>query len=282
MAIQAVFRTYLSCLMCIEFNDVMSFLAIDVGNTRLKWALYKEITPGSELIANGAVFLEHVDDLAENDWKNLPKPQSMLGCVVAGDSLRFRVQEQMGQLWPDLSPRWIVPRAQEASITNSYDIPSRLGADRWAAIIGARHRMLQTTAGQPPRPIIVVMVGTAVTIEAIDQTGTFLGGYILPGYGLMLRALETGAAGLHHMPTGSVVSFPTNTSDALTSGGTFALVGAVEYMVRQLHNQCGQPPMCFMTGGAGWKIMPYMETQFKLVESLIFDGLLVIAEKAEH
>lgn len=260
----------------------MCFLAIDVGNTRLKWALYETVTPNSPLIAQGAVFLEHVDDLADGDWKDLPTPQSMLGCVVAGDSLRFRVQEQIGERWADLQPRWAVSRAQEAGMTNNYDIPSRLGVDRWMAMMGARHRMLQATAGQPPRPIIVVMVGTAVTVEAIDQTGTFLGGYILPGYGLMLRALETGAAGLHHMPTGSVVPFPTNTSDALTSGGTFALVGAIQYMVRQLHHQCGEAPMCFMTGGAGWKIAPYMDTPFELVESLIFDGLLAVAEKAAH
>lgn len=258
----------------------MSFLAIDVGNTRLKWTLYEQASPNSTVQAQGAVFLEHVDDLADTAWKDLPTPHSMLGCVVAGDSVRFRVQEQLGERWADLNPRWVVSRAQEAGMTNGYDIPSRLGVDRWVAMIGARQRMLQATAGQVPRPIVVVMVGTAVTVEAIDQSGTFLGGYILPGYGLMLRALEIGAAGLHHMPTGAVVPFPTNTSDALTSGGTFALVGAIQRMVRQLRIQCGADPMCFMTGGAGWKIAPYMEIPFELVESLIFDGLLVLAAKA--
>lgn len=258
----------------------MSFLAIDVGNTRLKWALYEAAIVNSPLIDQGAIFLEHIDDLADGAWKDISEPSSILGCVVAGDSVRFRVQEQLGECWVDSQPRWVVSRAQEAGMTNSYDIPSRLGVDRWVAMIGARHRMLQYTVGQSPRPVVVVMVGTAVTVEAIDPAGTFLGGYILPGYGLMLRALETGAAGLHHMPTGSVVPFPTNTSDALTSGGTFALVGAIQRMVRQLQAHCGAAPMCFMTGGAGWKIAPYMEIPFELVDSLIFDGILVLAEKA--
>lgn len=258
----------------------MSFLAIDVGNTRLKWALYEAPAVNSKLMDHGAVFLEHVDDLADGAWKDLPEPQSMLGCVVAGDGLRFRVQEQLGERWPDLQPRWVVSRTQEAGMTNGYDIPSRLGVDRWVAMIGARHHMLQATTGQAARPIVVVMVGTAVTVEAIDPTGVFLGGYILPGYGLMLRALETGAAGLHHMPTGSVVPFPTNTSDALTTGGTFALVGAIQRMVHQLRSHCQAEPMCFMTGGAGWKIAPYMDIPFELLESLIFDGVLVLAEAA--
>jgi type III pantothenate kinase len=106
--------------------------------------------------------------------------------------------------------------------------------------------------------------------------GRFLGGLILPGHGIMLRALESGTAGLH-VPTGDVRDFPTNTSDALTSGGTFAIAGAIERMVQHVRQRCGAEPVCYMTGGAGWKMAPHMSVQFELVESLIFDGLLVIA-----
>jgi type III pantothenate kinase len=123
---------------------------------------------------------------------------------------------------------------------------------------------------------VVVMVGTAVTVEAVSVEGVFLGGLILPGHGIMLRALESGTAGLH-VPTGDVREFPTNTSDALTSGGTFAIAGAVERMVQHVRNHCGADPACFMTGGAGWKMAPHMMLSFELVDSLIFDGLLELA-----
>ncbi len=79
------------------------------------------------------------------------------------------------------------------------------------------------------------------------------------------------------MPTGEVRDFPTNTSDALTSGGTFAIAGAVQRMVDNLRRHSGQEPACIMTGGAGWKMAPSMTVQSELVESLIFDGLLAIA-----
>ena len=254
----------------------MTFLAIDIGNTRLKWACYNKPQPGAHMLAHDAHFLEQIDTLADTAWKNLAPPTCMLGCVVAGDALKHRIEEQM-EIWPDLQPRWVVARSEGAGLLNGYDIPDRLGADRWVAMIGARRHMLQATAGTAPSPLVVVMVGTAVTIEAIDAHGKFLGGYILPGHGIMLHALEIGTAGLQHLPTGQVTPFPTNTSDALTSGGTFALVGAVQRMVRQVHAHCGAAPMCLMTGGAGWKLAPYMETPFELVESLIFDGLLVLA-----
>lgn len=204
----------------------MTLLALDVGNTRLKWALYDAPCVGARLLAHGAQFLENIEKLSEGEWSALAQPRWVLGCVVAGDAVRRRVEQQL-ELW-DVNPQW------------------------------------------------VVMVGTAVTVEAIDAEGRFLGGIILPGHGIMLRALESGTAGLH-VPTGEVRNFPTNTSDALTSGGTFAIAGAVQRMVDNLRQHTGQEPDCIMTGGAGWKMAPSMSSRFELVEGLIFDGLLEIA-----
>lgn len=252
----------------------MSFLAIDVGNTRLKWALYDHARRGALLLHHGAVFLETIDHLADGDWRGLPAPSAMLGCVVAGDAVRRRVEEQLDS-WTgeaELEPRWVVPSVQEAGLSNGYDHPNRLGADRWVAMAGARHRVL--AAGRA-RPALVVMVGTAVTVDALDGAGRFLGGLILPGFGLMLKALEMGTAGLR-VPTGEVVDFPTNTSDALMSGGANALAGAIERQARRLHERCGEAPMLFMSGGAAPKLAPITGLPFETVDTLIFDGLLAI------
>ena len=250
----------------------MAFLTIDIGNTRLKWALYEQAAPGARLLSHGAEFLDHVEKLADGAWADLPTPTGMLGCVVAGDAVRRRAEEQIDERF-DIAARWVVPSPAEAGLVNGYDHPTRLGADRWVAMIGARHRML---AEGPARPMVVVLIGTAVTVEAVDQHGRFLGGLILPGHGIMLRALESGTAGLH-VPTGDVRPFPTNTSDALTSGGTYAIAGAIERMAQHVREHCGQEPARYMTGGAGWKMAPSMATPFELVESLIMDGLLTIA-----
>jgi len=256
----------------------MSFLAIDCGNTRLKWALYASPQPGAVLLRQGAVFLETIDDLAEGDWKDLPAPHSMLGCVVAGDTVRRRIDEQMElpDGW-DFDPHWVVPSPHEAGVDNGYDHPNRLGADRWVALIGARARAVAAAPGQP-RPALVVMVGTAVTVDALDAGGRFLGGLILPGFGLMLKALEMGTAGLK-VPTGDVVDFPTNTSDALMSGGTFAIAGAVEHQHRRLRERCGAEPLLLMTGGAAVKLASVLEPRFETVETLIFEGLLAIQSR---
>jgi len=251
----------------------MSFLAIDVGNTRLKWAMYEAPRPGARLLAEGVEFLENIDKLAEGVWSQIPTPTHILGCTVAGDAIKRRVEEQM-EMW-DVPPHWVVASESEAGLRNGYDHPARLGADRWVAMIGGYHHMRQKGI---ERPMVVVMVGTAVTVEAVDADGGFLGGLILPGHGIMLRALESGTAGLH-VPTGEVRDFPTNTSDALTSGGTFAIAGAVERIYQHLLQHCGQEPVCMMTGGAGWKMAPSMTRPFGETLQLIFDGLLEIAAR---
>ena len=177
-----------------------ALLAIDIGNTRLKWTLYDRAAPGARALAGGAEFLDHIERLGEGEWAGLPvRPAAMIGCVVAGDHVRRRAEEQIDEAF-DLPASWVVSSTEEAGLVNGYDHPTRLGADRWVAMIGARHRMLgaQRAAGAGPRPMVVVMVGTAVTVEAVDAEGRFLGGLILPGHGIMLRHLRHRRRGRAH------------------------------------------------------------------------------------
>ncbi|HMZ00342.1 MAG TPA: type III pantothenate kinase, partial [Burkholderiaceae bacterium] len=82
-----------------------------------------------------------------------------------------------------------------------------------------------------------------------------------------------------HVPTGEVRYFPTNTSDALMSGGTYAIAGAIERMHRHVVQTCGAEPALFMTGGAAVKLAPITPLGFEVVDLLIFEGLLRIAQE---
>ena len=81
----------------------MTFLALDIGNTRLKWAQYASPLPDAELLSQGAEFLENIDKLAEGAWSGLETPRYVLGCVVAGDAIKRRVNDQL-DLW-DVVPQ---------------------------------------------------------------------------------------------------------------------------------------------------------------------------------
>ena len=125
----------------------MAFLAVDVGNTRLKWALYDAHEPGAAVLAHGAEFLENIDKLADGDWRSLPRPERMLGCAWP----RTRSSAASRSRWRSFGtcPRtgwWPVPPRPDSSTATT--IPTRLGSDRWVAMIGAWHRMLAQGAPQ--------------------------------------------------------------------------------------------------------------------------------------
>jgi type III pantothenate kinase len=104
--------------------------------------------------------LEDIDYLWDLYWKNLMhKPRAMLGCVVAGEAIKRRVEEQLVEGW-GIQPRWVSSSQQAGGVINSYEHPQRLGSDRWAAIIGARQHALHLHPVDTP-PVLAVMVGTA-------------------------------------------------------------------------------------------------------------------------
>src|SRR3954471_2714316 len=133
----------------------MRLLALDVGNTRLKWALHA----GGIVREHGAMILEDISLLNDTQWKTLPPPDRIIGSNVAGEAIRHRVEDQLSR-WPH-RVEWIIPRAAECSVVNGYGRPALLGPDRWAAVIAARNRVVDV-------PVLIITVGTAVTMDAVD------------------------------------------------------------------------------------------------------------------
>jgi type III pantothenate kinase len=153
-------------------------------------------------------------------------------------------------------------------VRNGYREHSTLGADRWAALIAARHLV----AGAA----LAVMAGTAPTIDALTQDGQFLGGLILPGFDLMAESLARGTAGLPRTPGGFAL-FPQSTADAIASGAIQALCGAVERMQRALAAR-GAEPQILLSGGAAETLYAHLGRPARIVPNLVLEGLRVIAE----
>ncbi len=249
----------------------MSWLALDVGNTRMKWALVQGTGAQAHFLAHGHCELEEIGTLSRTHWRRLLAPTRVLGSNVAGEAVRRRVEEEVARWGVEVD--WIAAQAEQCGVSSGYEKPSLLGADRWAALIAARKRV-------PDHACMVITVGTAVTVDSIDPSGKFLGGLILPGFGLMLQALESGTAGLR-VPPGEFEAFPTNTSNALMSGGIHALAGAAERMVKQLAAHVGAMPQVLLAGGAALKLQPFLSFEVVHVDNLVLEGLGWIAE-ASH
>jgi type III pantothenate kinase len=244
-------------------------LVIDAGNSRMKWGLAGP--HGWHVL--GVVLNAEIGTLALRDWQNLPRPSRALGVNVAGEATRVRIEAQLARF--RLVPEWLTATASAGSVVNSYARPEQLGADRWASLVAARHRIVAHDA--PPAAAVVVNAGTAVTVDALDAGGTFRGGVILPGLRLMLRALADNTNALR-VPPGEYRDFPTSTPDAVYSGAMHAVCGAIELMRYRLSPDGAVK--CFLAGGAASEIAPFLSGSVEVVDNLVLEGVLELGLKS--
>src|ERR1700751_177932 len=245
------------------------FLALDCGNSRFKWGL----AGAHGWVSQGNIPNQEIGTLALRDWQNLPRPMRGIGVNVAGEALRVRVEAQLVR-WR-LAPEWIVAREEACGVINRYARPSQLGPDRWAALIAVRARVAEELF---PSSCIVVNAGTALTADALDATGVFRGGIILPGMNMMLQALAENTAALK-VPPGRYHDFPINTADALYSGVWQALCGAIEQMRQRLDGDEARPRV-ILSGGAAAEIAPHLTAPVEVVDNLVLEGVLTLAESS--
>ncbi len=237
----------------------MGILAVDAGNSRIKWGLWDGGWLRQDSVAKGDAPLLAVA------WQALDKPRSVIASNVAGPE----VSEWL-DVWArsqGLAVRWVTSQPEQCGVSNGYLEPTQLGADRWAALVAARH-----LAGGAA---LAVNAGTAVTIDALTQEGEFLGGLIVPGLDLMAAALARGTAGLTRA-AGAIAPFPGTTADAIASGAMQSVCGAIERMERALAER-GSKPQILLSGGAAQAIRNHLGRPARLIPNLVLEGLRMIA-----
>jgi type III pantothenate kinase len=246
-------------------------LLIDIGNTFLKWGLFRSGSAGSareNRLESGHVLLEEIPALAAQ-FSKTPVPAQIIISNVAGTRVRTTMIRVL-EVWPDAPPPyWVIPQEEQCGVVNRYRNPAQLGSDRWAALIGA-HRLLGA------KPSLVVVCGTATTIDFLSAAGEFRGGVILPGIGLMLRALHQHTAALPDAD-GEFVETPTQTVDAIASGCQHAQAGAIERLYH-LHAPKERGLVCIISGGAARALSPRLTIPFELHDNLALEGLYRISQ----
>lgn len=235
-------------------------LAIDAGNSFVKWAYHDGRT---WLAAQCAALTPFCLDPAH--YLQI-SPSYVVIANVAGS----RFETAFKAAFPDMRAQWVQAARAACGVINHYECAETLGADRWAALIGAR--------AITHEPCVVVSGGTALTVDLLAQDGHFLGGAIAPGFHLMRDVLATRTAALQPA-AGRVTPWPVNTADAVHTGLMYAVLGVIEKMARVLEVHAQQPVTCMLTGGAALQIVPYLNRPHQLVDNLVLEGLLLLAQK---
>ena len=238
-------------------------LLIDAGNTRIKWALAAPDHDVGKWHAMGSI--EHPDlEKLKQAWSALKIERALIS-NVAGDAVASPLRKILVELnVPESSLTWFRAQEQCAGVRNAYAQPTQLGSDRFASLIGARHRYV----GQR---LLVVTCGTATTIDALEADGTFVGGMILPGLATMATSLAVNTALLPAVDKADRARvFADNTHDAIISGCLSAQVGAIMHAYEQRMDPSAR---CVLSGGAAHYLGPYLSIPFDAVDNLVLLGL---------
>lgn len=233
-------------------------LLIDAGNTRIKWRLQ---AANGDIGGEGAIGHDDIDAFAQLR-RTTAGPFRAVGSNVAGAAVAGRIAAALGVEHIE----WLRPSAQACGVRNLYADPGQLGADRWAALIGARDLH--------PGACLVVMAGTATTVDLLSADGDFLGGLILPGVELMQQSLAAGTAQLS-LAAGRFTPQPRCTADAIRSGCLQAQAGAVERMFRQFGSETGA--LCLLGGGAADAFAGLLDIPLRRFDNLVLHGLATAA-----
>lgn len=233
-------------------------LLIDSGNTRLKWAVLDQ----GELDQVNAVVHNDANALAElkNKWVELPPPEVIVISSVSRNT--SQLTSLLVELWPNCALKFIQSPSMAHGVTNAYQTPSKLGVDRWLAIVAAKCEYML--------PLCLVDCGTAITLDCIDAEGLHLGGMIMPGWGLMQQSLYKGTANLGVCHDKYPLGLANNTQAAIFNGKLAAIKGFID------SGMAGSMQL-ILTGGDAEFIQESLQLTAILDFNLVLKGLALEA-----
>jgi type III pantothenate kinase len=242
----------------------MTSLLVDIGNSRLKWAVLSAASMSPvTAIPHRERELAAVLDQA---WGELETPSRVHIACVMPEASRQAVSDWVRDHWAcPLS--WAVSESEALGVRNGYAEPGRLGVDRWLALLGAWRRVRSA--------VCVVDCGSAVTLDIVDADGQHLGGWISPGLALMRTVLQAGT----DLPLvrGGGSGEPGRSTDAAIRAGTLqAIVG----LIAQGMQLAPDSARLLLTGGDAAQLASQLHYPYEICPDLVLEGLAGTLEGA--
>jgi type III pantothenate kinase len=242
-------------------------VVVDVGNTRVKWGRCSV-----DSVAE-SVSLPADDPAAWQDQIDRWRLAGPLAWVVTGvhpqrrDRLAAWLRERGGAVH-------VLDSWQQLPLRIRVEHPEKAGIDRLLNAVAANHR-------RPPGvPAVVIDAGSAVTVDWLDETGSFGGGAIFPGLRLMARALHdyTALLPLIDVPAAAPPLPGLCTRGAMAAGVFWAAAGGIQALTRQLATRSPAAPVVFLTGGDAALLRPTLPDTVQVWPLMTLEGVRLTAE----
>lgn len=255
----------------------MASLLLDIGNSFVKAAWYDatlQLLP--EVVATAEFATKTPTEIKPlaSFWLLPAKPAQVILVSVVTGAVQNKIDNWLAT-YLDCPVKKIITQDKEKGVSNGYNDPHRLGADRWVAMIGAFNA--HTT------PALIVDCGTVVTIDVLDNRGQHHGGWLMPGLNLQVSALASISSGIQlgldadikvDKDSVEVFNHPGHSTYAgITQGSQLAVAGLIHQCLNTAQQLLGTSVHCIITGGDAVKLKPCFNNTARFVPELVFEGL---------
>ncbi len=250
-------------------------LAIDIGNTQIVIGCIRD----DEILFDARIATDHARtaDQYGVEIKQIleaydVRREDVTGCILSSVvppvfvAVRNGVRKFIG-----MEPMVVGP-GLKTGLDIRMDVPSQVGSDRIVIAVAALAKY--------SAPLILIDMGTAITIEAVEENRVYAGGVIMPGARTALDALTSHTAqlpGISLETPGRVVG--KNTVDCMRSGIMYGTASMIDGMIDRMQEELGHPSKLVATGGLSPLIIPLCRHDILINENLLLEGLNVIYKR---
>jgi type III pantothenate kinase len=236
-------------------------LLIDMGNTRLKWAVGNGLDISVGLpVCNADINRDSLFQL----WQAIDPPNQLAISCVSANQLLGLVLSVAKEFWPKANIVLAKSEANGFGLINSYQNPEKLGVDRWLGMIASYHRH--------QKAFCMVDCGTAITVDVVDNSGKHLGGLISPGLTLMKESLAKGTENLNLSQATYPFGLANFTDAAIHNGTLLAACGLIELALKTQPDNL----QLLLTGGDAEIIAAHLSKSAIVDPDLVLRGLALM------
>ena len=244
-------------------------LAIDIGNTNIVLGGLEEEKILFE--ARMATDLIKTSDQYCAELKNMlalfeVTPEMIDGSIVSSvvppvlNSVKTAIRKLTGKTCLVVGP------GIRTGLNIRVENPAEVGSDLIVSAVAA----IQEYGA----PLLLVDMGTATTITAVDASGTFLGGCICPGVKISMEALTGRTAQLPGISLEEPQrAIGRNTRDCMRSGIMFGAAAMLDGLLDRMEAELGVPVKVIATGGIARFVIPLCRRKMIYDRSLMLKGL---------
>jgi len=245
-------------------------LVVDIGNTNTNFGVFLKNRLNKSFSIKTSTqqrrYRKHIKQILRRVQQDYPELTKVIVCSVVPYATRCFSQQAKSELKRKVI---LVGKDLKVPIKNKYSRPKQVGQDR---LVGA-----YAASFLYGKPLIIIDLGTAITMDVVSPKGDYVGGIIIPGIELSLQVLFARAALLPLVEIKKPKNvIGQNTQESILSGIFWGYGSMINGLISQIKKELKIKPKIVLTGGHSKMMKTYLRYNAKIDMDLIMKGLNIL------